>query len=130
MMYDINRKAFVTKPEINLLLPKVSKAIWAMEIDDKNQLWIGTLGGLILYDINSNQYIKTLSQIDGLPSNEIKAIHKDQKGTIWVGTQNGGLSYFENNIFINIEFQEKISPICISSDTENNLIIGTEVNVV
>ncbi len=128
MMYDINRKAFVTKPEINLLLPKVSKAIWAMEIDDKNQLWIGTLGGLILYDINSNQYIKTLSQIDGLPSNEIKAIHKDQKGTIWVGTQNGGLSYFENNIFINIEFQEKISPICISSDTENNLIIGTEVN--
>lgn len=128
MMYNTQLGRFVTKPDINMRLPRVSKSIWAMEIDDKNQLWIGTIGGLILFDINQDAYVKTYAQIDGLPSNEVISLFKDNKNVLWVGSKNAGISYFQNDKFIPLELSDKISPICMASDKNNRLLIGTEVH--
>ncbi len=124
--FSLNR--FVSKPDINRRLPRVTKAVWSMEIDQSNVLWIGTLAGLLAYDINKQSYIKTYGQIDSLPSNEIKSLYCDRTGRLWVGTQNGGLSYFEKGYFKNIPIDENVTPISITENSKNQLIVGTEAH--
>ncbi len=127
-LFDVIKRHFVSMPEINERLPRVSKSVLAMEVDHQNQLWIGTLGGLMLFDIKSGLYVKMFGQLDGLPSNEIKSLYCDEFGVMWVGTKNGGISYWSNNKFNAIAVDEKITPTAIVSVGKSNIALGTEAH--
>lgn len=51
-----------------------------------NELLIGTLGGLSIFDGTT---FSNLSKSNGLPENAVNTIVCDLQGTIWVGTNNG-----------------------------------------
>jgi ligand-binding sensor domain-containing protein/serine phosphatase RsbU (regulator of sigma subunit) len=127
-LFDITQRRFVSKPHFNEYLPRVSKSVWAMEIDLDNNLWVGTLSGLIQFDINRDAFYKTYGQLDGLPSNEIKSLHCDRRGTLWVGMKNNGLCYNNNGHFKPFPMNEAVTPTCITSDSRNRIIFGTEAH--
>lgn len=61
--------------------------------DSKKRLWIGTGGGLDLYERNKNEFINFTNQSDNLyslSSNQVQScILEDRKGNLWIGTWNG-----------------------------------------
>ena len=63
--------------------------------DSKENLWIGTQGGLNLYNKESGTF-QSYFKTNGLSDNVIKGILEDENGKIWVSTQNG-LSCFNPN---------------------------------
>jgi signal transduction histidine kinase/ligand-binding sensor domain-containing protein/AraC-like DNA-binding protein len=64
--------------------------------DSKNQLWIGTSGGLNCLKLGQKPYqIISYTENDGLPNNTIHGILEDQLGGIWIST-NSGLSLFNS----------------------------------
>ncbi|MDF9798389.1 signal transduction histidine kinase/ligand-binding sensor domain-containing protein [Catalinimonas alkaloidigena] len=70
----------------------------------KGNFWLGMEGGgLKSYDRKSGEF-KTLTTLDGLPSNYIHAIEEDTKGQLWLST-NLGISCFypENKTFENFD---------------------------
>lgn len=68
--------------------------------DSKKHIWIGTRGGLNMY--NENGTFKLYSKEDGLPGNMIYGILEDSFGRLWIST-NDGISCFnpEANNFRN-----------------------------
>jgi ligand-binding sensor domain-containing protein len=68
-----------------------SNNIRALYQDDQNRLWVGTDNGIAIYD---GQTWKTLSMVDGLPSNIINDLEPSltSPGAVWVGTIGGGVA--------------------------------------
>lgn len=64
--------------------------------DNRNQLWIGTSGGVTCYDGHTFLNFDTRS---GLCHNEVKTILQDKKGNIWFGTPEG-VSKYDGRAFI------------------------------
>ena len=96
-----------------------------MEIDKENQLWVGTLDGLIYYDIDEEKGA-ILSQINGLNGSDISALYADSKNRIWVGINNGkGLNIIEDETFKKVDFEGLVTPKCMVEDQEGNIWIGT-----
>jgi len=68
--------------------------------DAKGNLWIATINGLLVADINHNNpddlKFKTYNKIPGdsasLGTNDIQFIFRDTKNTMWLATSGGGLS--------------------------------------
>jgi PAS domain S-box-containing protein len=60
--------------------------------DSKQHIWVGTDGGLNLYQPKTDNF-RSFQMQDGLPDNSIKSITEDKHGNLWVGT-NKGLSKF------------------------------------
>jgi signal transduction histidine kinase/ligand-binding sensor domain-containing protein/DNA-binding response OmpR family regulator len=56
--------------------------------DHKGQIWVGTFGGLNLYDKDADTFIQYTTK-DGLPDNLIYAIKQDLNNDLWVSTNNG-----------------------------------------
>lgn len=61
-------------------------------------LWVGTFGGLVKYNINTDKSFCYTTANSGLPSNQIHSFAKDSKGNLWVGCYTGGVGYFKNGI--------------------------------
>ena len=68
-----------------------SNNIRALYQDDQNRLWVGTDNGIAIYD---GQTWKTLSMVDGLPSNIVNDLEPSftHPGAVWVGTIGGGVA--------------------------------------
>ena len=71
-----------------------TQQIRAIYEDEKEQLWIGTTGGLVKYSDNQVQQLFTTKS--GLPDNYIMALTQDALGKIWVGT-GLGVALIKNN---------------------------------
>ena len=100
--------------------------ITVMEIDKKNQLWVGTLDGLIYYDIDKEKS-KVLSHIHGLNGSDISALYADSKNRVWVGINNGkGLNLILGDSIGKIELEGLVTPKCMVEDKEGNIWIGTQ----
>jgi signal transduction histidine kinase/ligand-binding sensor domain-containing protein/CheY-like chemotaxis protein len=68
--------------------------VLSMHIDDKEQLWIGTSGGLNRLHLQTKPYrIEYFTERDGLPNNTIHGILNDASGSIWVSTNRGLVWY-------------------------------------
>ena len=65
-------------------------------------LWIGTVKGIIRFDINSTDGYELFDNKNGLLSNGVFAIAIDANQTPWVGTYGGGLSRFTGKTWDNI----------------------------
>lgn len=75
-------------------------------VDQENNLWIGTLDGLLRYNISQNE-LERFSQRDGLPSNHISTVSPGKSGGVFVGLVGRGAVRIE---------KEKVKPL-ISSGT-------------
>ena len=71
------------------------------EIED-NVIWIGTNRGIIIYDINKNEYSEigyNILSAYSLQSQNIWSIFKDREGSIWMGSHQNGISYYSPKLF-------------------------------
>ncbi len=73
----------------------IQSQVTAFTQDRNNELWIGTFGGLSLFD-GSN--FLTYNKNRGLPQNHITSVTCDKNGIIWTGTANG-ISRFDGKQF-------------------------------
>lgn len=65
--------------------------------DRFNRLWVGTWGGISVFD---GTYFKNYTRLDGLISNAITAIDFLPDGSAWIGTSEG-VSHFDGSRFTN-----------------------------
>ncbi|MGB3617707.1 MAG: ATP-binding protein, partial [Catalinimonas sp.] len=72
-------------------LPELSEStVFAVCEDDRNQLWLGTDGGLVRLSADRTAH-RTFTTTDGLPDDVIFGLAQDANGYLWAST-NGGLS--------------------------------------
>lgn len=70
----------------------VGASVWSISEDRANNLWIGTLEGLILKNKitgNSKKLLYNTHDPNSISSDNIRSIYTDQEGTVWIGTGNG-----------------------------------------
>lgn len=105
--------------------------------DDDNKFWLGTRGGLYLFDEKKNTktlYENDLLEYNSLVHNSVLDITKDAKGDLWIATR-GGLSYMvkEKQVFENYRafpnndhYLNNGEIYCIWEDKSGKIWIGTE----
>lgn len=116
-----------------------SDYVRSLAFDSKEQLWVGTMNGLNIYDNKSNSfrtYGDENSSNEQVPYISVRSIFKDSQEGMWVGTYFDGVNYYHplKNRFQNLQLQKKgvmrnrnvIG--CIQEDTDGNLWIGTNGN--
>jgi ligand-binding sensor domain-containing protein/serine phosphatase RsbU (regulator of sigma subunit) len=113
--YDVQRSAFVMVPA---LLDIVNSLVGCLMIDRSNVLWIGTLEGIVKYDLNS-QSVTTLRTIDGLSDNDISCIYEDSRGRVWIGTKQKGVTLYDRKKFVKYNRENGLTYGSISSVTED-----------
>jgi ligand-binding sensor domain-containing protein len=59
-----------------------------------NQLWIGTFGGIMVYDYSSESFIKYYCDNSKYENNLIFDIIEDKEGNVWIGSWHGGIRIF------------------------------------
>lgn len=70
----------------------IVNAIWQ---DDKNRIWIGTEGGLVMKDKDKvHHYKHDDTQGGSLSSDPVLSIYEDSRNRIWIGTWEGGLNRY------------------------------------
>jgi ligand-binding sensor domain-containing protein/serine phosphatase RsbU (regulator of sigma subunit) len=121
--YDASKKDFTSVSVLPGIKPK------ALVMDNKGVLWIGTGEGL--YAFRNDSIVTTLTQDDGLLSNNINLLAVGRDGTIYIGTNNGLNRYFpdskrifsytERNGFTGIETK----PNAVFENSEGDLWFGT-----
>jgi len=129
VLFNTARKQFISQPRINssISYPILSKGITALEISSEGHLWIGTVEGLVEYDIAKDTYVATHTQSAGLAGNEITALYADSKGSLWIGSDmKKGLTRYHNRVFTVVKAMEDVKPTCIVEDQEGNIWAGTE----
>jgi len=125
-MFDISSGRFVYNAVVNRYFSR-NYSVTALEVDKKNQLWIGTLEGIIYYDIASNTS-QFLSQYHGLSGSEISTLYADSKGRLWVGVSSKGLNYIQDTTIKQIHIEGLLTPKCIVEDKDGNIWIGSNSN--
>jgi ligand-binding sensor domain-containing protein/serine phosphatase RsbU (regulator of sigma subunit) len=98
-----------------------------MVIDKHNSIWIGTIDGLFVYDINLDA-ISQFSQESGLASDNIRTLFVDSKDRVWIGSEQKGLTVFDpiDTLFITIKEPVGFTPITITESSDNKIWVGTQ----
>lgn len=125
LKFDKNQGRFVQIPALNDI---VYSLVSSLMIDRNDNLWIGTLEGIVRYDLNSGN-IKTFRTIDGLTDNDISCIFEAHNGEIWIGTKQKGITVYNGKSFKTYYRENGLTYNSISSiaeDKSKNLWIGTE----
>jgi ligand-binding sensor domain-containing protein/serine phosphatase RsbU (regulator of sigma subunit) len=125
-MYDSKKKLFFPSYLINAGLPLEDKGVTAMEIDKKNNIWIGTSDGLTYFNLRTQQ-VNRLTNAQGLAGNNISSLFVSSDNTIIVGSSGKGLTIIKNDTTltkINLDGNE--TPKCFIEDKNNIIWIGTE----
>ncbi|MEN8157260.1 MAG: two-component regulator propeller domain-containing protein [Bacteroidota bacterium] len=99
--------------------------VTAMEIDSDNNLWVGTMDGLVYFEIDNRRGTR-LSQKDGLPGNDISTVFADSENRIWVGSEGRGVSLIEGDSIYPLHLGFDFTPRCFTEDIKDNIWIGTE----
>lgn len=70
----------------------VGNSVTALLQDDDGFMWVGTISGLMRYDMYS---YRCFGDIDGLPVSRtmIRCLTRDAAGNVWIGTENGAVVY-------------------------------------
>ena len=77
-----------------LFIGMCNNDVLSLFIDQHDQLWIGTSGGLNRLFLQYKPYrIEHYTQHDGLPNNTIHGILEDHAGNIWISTNHGLVMY-------------------------------------
>jgi signal transduction histidine kinase/ligand-binding sensor domain-containing protein/DNA-binding response OmpR family regulator len=95
---DINFTSITTKEGLS------ANTVGTIIKDRYGLLWFGTEDGLDRFDgINLTVYRHKPEDAHSLAANEVLALHEDEAGNLWIGTSGGGLSRYDRqrNLFIN-----------------------------
>ena len=86
--------------------PLKSSVVYALAFDAKNRLWIGSTGGLGVFNPQDNT-LKRYSEENGLLNNTVYGIQIDETGKLWVCTIKG-ISKFnpETEQFVNYTYAD------------------------
>ncbi|MBN1251273.1 MAG: SpoIIE family protein phosphatase [Bacteroidales bacterium] len=103
------------------------RIVTSMEIDNSNNLWIGTADGLINYEINTDK-IARISNEFGLAGNDISALFSDSKNKLWIGAFAKGITiYNDKDTNFNILDSKTIfTPTAITEDSKGKIWVGTD----
>ena len=123
LKYNRSNAKFTYLPRINNNIPK--GGVTSLEIDKENNLWIGTIDGLIYYEIDNNA-IARLTQTNGLVGNDISAIFCDSEGTLWIGSRGKGITSIQDTNFAVMPLENNLTPTSFIEDKSGKLWIGTE----
>lgn len=90
----------------------IQSQVFNFEQDQRDFLWIATLGGITIFDGTTWEY---LTKSDGLPSNTILKLYKDKKQRMWIATTKG-VAYFDGKKIINVPMEgaDKISELSVA----------------
>jgi ligand-binding sensor domain-containing protein len=61
-----------------------------------NALWAATHGGLFRYSLDDGSFA-TLTNSEGLASNDLTAVLADNEGKVWMGASNGAIDIYDPN---------------------------------
>ncbi|HWV74451.1 MAG TPA: two-component regulator propeller domain-containing protein [Pseudosphingobacterium sp.] len=67
----------------------VGSAVRTIKTDGSGHLWVGTEGGGLKFFDEQRGFLKTYSEVDGLPENAILNILEGENGHLWLSTFNG-----------------------------------------
>ncbi len=133
ILYNMKTSKFEAQPYINSYITSnlnMSGQVKAMEIDNHNNLWVGTLNGLVIGTINGQNFQK-YNFMDSLIVENISSLYCDQKGDMWIGTEKmggkPGLIKFNSakKDFKRIPALSGIIPKTMVMDSQGVLWIGT-----
>lgn len=66
-----------------------SNKIQVIYEDDSNNIWLGTIGGGVVFYNRETETYRTITENDGLSSNDVLGMLEDDDGHLWVATNNG-----------------------------------------
>jgi ligand-binding sensor domain-containing protein/signal transduction histidine kinase/DNA-binding response OmpR family regulator len=136
---NFHNDSFVVKSRItseNNLLP--SNTVRRLIIQNPENIWIGTLEGLVLYNSvthTSRIFSKSEYELKSISSNSIRDILHDSEGGIWISTYAGGVNYYHPQMFIfkhhfsSSELNHRYGTNVVSvflEDSDEKIWIGTE----
>lgn len=108
--------------------------------DDQGLLWIGSLNGLYVYNIQADSFsVHTHENRNhqSLSSNGVRCIYIDKHGIYWFGTYQGGVCKYDKNlnlfnVTLSSSFQENRATIAVITSVAENknghFLIGTNGN--
>ena len=99
--------------------------VTAMDLDGENNLWVGTMEGLVYFEIDHRR-VSRLSQETGLRGSDISTVFADSKNRIWVGSAGKGISLIEGDSIGQLDLGFDFTPRCFAEDFDGNIWIGTE----
>ncbi len=125
--FDFKKNVFEYINIINSYFPSSGKIVTALEIDNLDNLWIGTIEGLL--EVRIKDYsVETITQEKGIPGNDISALFVDKKGQVWVGAKGKGIAHSYADEYKILDIKGNITPVCITEDKEGKIWIGTETH--
>jgi len=113
------RYKFTPNDTLNCLTNNDVRTIYR---DKENNMWIGTFGGLNLYDPAKDNFIHYKTWNKGLTSDIVISIFEDKEKNLWVGTLGGGLNLYDRKkkTFSAYNFPDGLSYSIINSITQDN----------
>ncbi|MBD3373661.1 T9SS type A sorting domain-containing protein [candidate division KSB1 bacterium] len=90
-------------------------------VDNDTHIWIGTNGGLVKIEKDSNQKSFINRANSGLPNNFINSLAFDKKGCLWIGTYSG-LTSFDGQIWTHYNTTNSLLP----SNYINELVVNKD----
>jgi len=73
--------------------PLLNNTVRALELDNNENIWIGTDHGLFKFD--GEIWTAFTTENSGIPSNQIRSITFDIQNELWVGTFDDGIAHFD-----------------------------------
>jgi ligand-binding sensor domain-containing protein/serine phosphatase RsbU (regulator of sigma subunit) len=129
MMYNMKTSRFESQPEINSSL-YTGGQVKSLEIDRKNNLWIGTVDGVAVGTIGQQNF-RRFNFLDSLIIKTITVLYCDPVGNMWIGAESMGdkpglMKYTaSNDSFKRIPKLYGTIPKAIVMDKKGTLWIGT-----
>lgn len=62
-----------------------------------DKIFVGTVGGLNIFNLKTSKFDKEYTMKDGLASNVVQSVLADSKNRIWISTASGGVHLLEND---------------------------------
>lgn len=129
ILYNTRLQRFESQPYVNGYFPGLAR-VTALEIDKRNNLWIGTVDGLIRGTINGDNFGRIIN-MDSLTVSIITTLYCDPAGDIWIGTEPRGnkptLIHYdsEKDAFNTVKAFSDVKPTSMVMDKTGTLWIGT-----
>lgn len=126
-LYQFNKKS--QKLSNVPLSPASNTSIFYLFCDSKNRIWIGTDGGIYVYDIATSQIRHYSTQNSELNDNNIRTFCEDYNGNIWVGSLIGALQVFDVNFTLVNDIGRNFDFYAVNhvyKDSQNRMWIATQ----